>query len=282
MIQERFHPEPLFYNCSRMAKKNPMHAVKRKPAKKASTRRKKSTIKSTKQKKWGLAFVALLIAVGGITYYLIKDIRPMTTASFRNTVPEGFPSIGIDVSHHQGEIDWHKLMTESGFDSLIHFVYCKATEGNTHFDRQWVKNRKTLNDMGIPNGAYHFFIPQDSALPQAKHFLNTWQKRDIDLPPVLDIETEGLSDTDMIAKMKIWLNEVEKKSGMRPIIYTSRHFYETKFQNDFKNYRFWIAAYSGKPLCIDDERIIHWQYSETGKLPGIKEKIDLNVSKLKF
>ena len=50
--------------------------------------------------------------------------------------------------------------------------------------------------------------------------------------------------------------------------------------NECKNYKFWIAAYSRKPACIDDSRIIHWQYSESGELPGFDEKVDFNVSKI--
>lgn len=256
---------------------------KRKPAKrKTATSSRKKRRKGSNRKAWIIGSILLLVALAGIGYKIVTDVKPMTRVSFRNSAPRGFPTMGIDVSHHQGEIDWDKLMTENGFDSLIHFVYCKATEGRTHLDRQWETNRSKLNDMGIPNGAYHFFLPGDSVLPQAAHFLNIWNRRDIDLPPVLDVEIEGKSDKALIDSMKIWLKEVEKKSGMRPVIYTSRHFFETKFQDEFLTYKFWIAAYSGRPSCIDDPRIIHWQYSESGKVPGIREKIDLNVSKLSF
>lgn len=258
-----------------------MNAVRKKKPQRKTTARKKKGKKSSG--KWRVvSIIALILAIGGILYYLITDIKPLTAVSFRKSVPEGFPSIGLDVSHHQGDINWHKLMKESGFDTLIHFVYCKATEGNTHLDTKWLRNREILNNMGIPNGAYHFFIPTDPPRPQAAHFLNTWKKRDIDLPPVLDVETEGFTDEDLIAKMQIWLTEVEKQSGMRPVIYTSLHFYETKFQDVFPDYKFWVAAYSRKPDCIDDKRIIHWQYSESEKLPGVKENVDLNVSKLNY
>lgn len=238
---------------------------------------------NSKKKKYAFVFIGVAIVLIFITFFLVtQKNKPLKSASFRRIVPEGFPSIGIDVSHHQGEMDWHKLFNETGYDSLINFVYCKATEGNTHLDRQWDRNRRILNELGIPNGAYHFFITTDEPKPQAEHFLNHWKKRDIDLPPVLDVETQGFSDKDLIKKMKIWLNYIENKTGMRPIIYTSLNFYETKFQNDFKNYKFWIAAYSRKPPCINDERIIHWQFSETGRIPGTKEKVDLNVSKLEY
>lgn len=259
-----------------MAKRNPMKAVKKRPATKKKSKKDKKTIAI-------ISLIILFLAVGGSYWIWTKfNDRPTPSSSFRKLVPEGFPTIGIDVSHHQGEMDWDKLFNDTGYDSLIHFVYCKATEGNTHIDTQWERNRQELNKLGIPNGAYHFFISKDPPRPQVDHFLKHWKKRDIDLPPVLDVEQEGFSDSDLIAKMKIWLSEVEKKTGMRPIIYTPLNFYENKFKADFKDYKFWVAAYSRKPACIDDERIIHWQFSESGRIPGTKEKIDINVSKLTY
>lgn len=251
-----------------MAKKQKIKITKR------SKKKSKSSIKA-------IVIGALLIGLSVIAYfYYSKDIKVVNKEEVVKSIPEGFPAFGIDVSHHQGEIDWEKLFVKERYDTIIHFVYCKATEGSDHLDTQWKKNRAELQRLNIPNGAYHFFSPQTEPRPQAAHFLAHWKKSDLDLPPVLDVESEGFSDEDLIAKMKIWLTVVEDKTGMRPIIYTSLNFFETKFINDFKNYKFWIAAYSRKPECIDDSRIIHWQYSEAGELPGFAEKVDFNVSKI--
>lgn len=242
---------------------------------------------SKKNKKFNTSFyigipIALLL-IGIFLFYEGNQRRKTNrTNEFLKTIPKGFNGVSIDVSHHQGKIDWDKLFFKNHFDTIIDFVYCKATEGKTHDDREWLRNRKWLNENGIPNGAYHFFITTDPPVPQVNHFLNCWKQRDIDLPPVLDVETEGFSDEDLRAKMKIWLKEVEKRTGMRPIIYTSLHFYESKFQNDFLEYKFWLASYSRKPECVKDERVIHWQFTETGKIPGTKEKVDVNVTKLRF
>lgn len=230
-----------------------------------------------------LLTLGILLSVIGLgAYFYFKDVKSPTVKNVISTIPENFPSFGIDVSHHQGKIDWENLFVTERYDTVIHFVYCKATEGTDHVDTRWQRNRKNLQKLQIPHGAYHFFSTKTAPRPQATHFLNHWKKSETDLPPVLDVETEGFSDKDLIAKMKIWLTEVENKTGMRPIIYTSLHFFETKFKNDFKDYKFWIASYTCIPGCIDDSRIIHWQYSETGELPGIKEKIDFNVSKILY
>lgn len=228
-------------------------------------------------------WILLLIGIGGFFWFWFRtNVAVETPKHFRKIIPEGYSTVGIDVSHHQGEIDWDKLFNEKGFDTLIDFVYCKVTEGDDHIDTQYERNRSVLNDMGILNGAYHYFQTKNAPRPQAQHFLAHWKKRDIDLPPVLDVEDEGFSDEDLIAKMKIWLTEVEKVSGMRPIIYTSLNYYETKFRDSFPGYKFWLAAYSREPQYMDDPQVIHWQFSETGRLPGIDNPVDLNVSKLDF
>lgn len=252
----------------------------------AAKKRKKKT--ATRKKKGGgnpfrYLFVLLLAACGmGIFWYYKEKKIPLPPHEFKASLPEGFQSIGIDVSHHQGHIDWKKIFEQSAYDTLISFVYCKATEGLDHVDTKWEHNRKSLNELGVINGAYHFFRPKTPALEQAVHFLKHWKPRDVDLPPALDVEVEGIDDEDLIANMKIWLEYVEKETGRRPIIYTSLNFYETKFAEEFTDYRFWIAAYSRRPANIADKRIIHWQYSEVGRIPTIKWNVDLNASKLTF
>jgi lysozyme len=250
-------------------------------------KRRRTPIKrKRKQAKGKGIWIAALAVCLGVGSWYIYDQYFSTKKIIRNSlvdnIPSGYTSFGIDVSHHQGTIDWLELFNTEHYDTIVHFVYCKATEGNTHIDTRWEENRKTLNNMGIPNGAYHFFATKDPPRPQVAHFLNYWEKREVDLPPVLDVETEGFSDEDLRAKMTIWLEEVERLSGMRPIIYTSLNFYETKFKNHFPNYKFWIAAYSRVPDIKNDKRVLHWQYSENGTLPGIKERVDFNVSKITF
>lgn len=226
---------------------------------------------------------AVLVVIAISAWYFYQPFKTKTDKiSFLESIPKGFESFGIDLSHHQGTVDWDHLFKKEKYDTIIDFVYCKATEGSTHTDTRWETNRKTLNELGICNGAYHFLSSKKLPRPQVAHFLQQWQRKESDLPPVLDVETEGYSDEDLRAKMVIWLDEVEKQTGMRPIIYTSLNFFETKFKNYFPGHKFWIAAYSQKPSCIYDKRIVHWQYSEDGILPGIDEEVDLNVSKIDF
>ena len=224
-----------------------------------------------------LAFACGAMAVW---FYMNRrtDIPPKN--AFQIDKPEGFASFGIDVSHHQGPIDWEQLFFAHQLDSVIDFVYCKATEGVDHVDTQWENNRRALLQLNKPHGAYHFFSTKTDPLIQAQHFLRHWRPKQNDLPPVLDVEVEADSDPELLVAVKIWLDAVEHMSGMRPIIYTSLHFYEQKFRYEFNDHLFWIAAYSRRPACLNEERIIHWQYSDAGELPVFETKIDFNVSKV--
>ncbi|MCT4559742.1 MAG: GH25 family lysozyme [Crocinitomicaceae bacterium] len=255
-------------------------------AKKRRTTRRKPKRKSSRNWGYGLLFTLIMAAIATGSYYFIfknqkKNYRQKKEEILVH-IPEGFNSMGIDVSHHQGSVDWELLFNKLGYDTIIRFVYCKATESLTHVDTKWEHNRKTLNGLGIMNGGYHFFDGKARPREQAAHFLAHWKPREIDLPPVLDVETEGFSDSDLIAKMKIWMTVVEEQTGYRPIIYTSLNYYETKFKDQFPGYYFWIAAYSQRPKALENDNVLHWQYSETGVLPGINEKVDLNVTKVSF
>ena len=252
---------------------------------KTAPRKKPAKRKSKKKSQFSIWYIILLIPVGALCYFAFegdKKLHVETSSHFHKIIPEGYKSVGIDVSHHQGEIDWEVLFREARFDTVIDFVYCKATEGCDHTDTQFMRNREALNNIGVLNGAYHYFNTTAPPRPQAAHFLEVYKSRSIDLPPVLDVEEEGLSDDDLIAKMKIWCEEVKKKTGVQPIIYTSLSFYETKFRGKMDGFQFWLAAYSREPQFMNDPNVLHWQFSEKGKLPGITELVDLNVSNKEF
>ena len=226
-------------------------------------------------------FISTLI-VGGYFAFQYFNKKNVTPIKFNElpSFPEGFKSYGIDISHHQDEVDWD-LFSEHN-DSTIKFIYCKVSEGVDLTDRQWRKNHSALQRLKLPHGGYHFFRPNSDPEKQAENFLAHYMSFEKSLPPALDVEIEDNSDSELILKMKIWLKIVEKKTGKRPIIYTSYHFYSKKFEGEFDNYKFWIASYSDKSHRLKNKQIIHWQFSEKGKIPGIKGFVDLNYSKIEF
>lgn len=232
---------------------------------------------------WPWIFLPLFILSVLSIYWYETQIRPTTPiGKIIASKPHSDYPIGIDISHHQGEINWNRLLKQEHFDTLIKFVYFKVSEGENHLDREWEKNRKVLNEYSIPCGAYHFYQPKKDPIVQAHHFLKHYKHHYNDLPPVLDIEIESFPSTEFIHNIKRWLNEVKKQTGITPIIYTSKYLYNTHFLKGFDTEHFWIASYGSDPGFIDDPRILIWQYSEKGALPGISEKTDLNLVKPHF
>ncbi|HTN36381.1 MAG TPA: GH25 family lysozyme [Arachidicoccus sp.] len=178
---------------------------------------------------------------------------------------------GLDISHHQGDIDWDKLA-----DTKPHFFYFKATEGSTHSDANYSQNRKAAGKMGVPSGAYHFFSYTSPGIRQALHFIETAKLKKGDLPPVLDIEwiRPMPSVGNIIREVTTFLSTVEKRTGVRPIIYTDCMLYNQYLKKGLKKeYQRWIASYNSAPEC----ECIFWQKTNNYKIDGVRSGVDYNL-----
>jgi lysozyme len=197
---------------------------------------------------------------------------------FQIEIPNGYEIHGIDVSKYQSIINWKEVknMEEKGIK--IDFVFIKATEGTSIVDDQFRRNWTEAEEQNIPKGAYHFFVSNRSAKKQADNFIQMVNLKKGDLPPVLDVEkSHGVSVTEMQKSVKKWLDAVENRYGVKPVIYTNIDFYQRYFQTGFEEYPLWIAHY----LQPDKPRIekdwVFWQHSEKGRVDGIKAPVDFNV-----
>ena len=96
--------------------------------------------------------------------------------------PEGYEIHGIDISHHQGEIDWDKLRTAMIQRSPLRFVIIKSTEGASILDDNFKENFYQARETGFTRGAYHFWSNKSSAREQAEYFLKNVSLEPGDLP----------------------------------------------------------------------------------------------------
>ena len=206
------------------------------------------------------------------------DAKPV---NFGRAAPHPFEVHGVDVSHWQADIDW-KTLRRNG----ANFAFIKATEGGKHVDRLFMKNWNAAKAAGIPTGAYHFFFWCRSAEEQAKWFIRHVPKQAGSLPPVLDVEWYGNKRScptkppraTVLAKMKVWLDVVERHYGVKPIIYVTPDFYEDNLQGQFKDYSFWLRSVAEHPRGrYPNREFAFWQYSGTGLSKGVTTQIDLNV-----
>jgi lysozyme len=182
---------------------------------------------------------------------------------------------GIDVSHHQKNIDWKTVARRHD----VQFAFVKATEGGDFKDSLFAENWGMLQELGIRRGAYHFFRPNGSGYQQAQHFLQTVTLSPGDLAPVLDLETtDNVPKAVMLEQARVWLQTIERNLNVQPIIYTNQDFYERHLAGVFDNYPLWIARYSDKmPELGRDKKWQFWQYSDKGAVDGIKNCVDINI-----
>lgn len=227
--------------------------------------------------------LSLVLGVGLFCYliyiYVVAPYNSRWQALYGKEVyPEGFSIRGIDVSHHQGNINWEKLSKARIGDDPISFVFIKATEGQSFLDENFNDNFYQAREFGFLRGAYHYFKPNVSAQSQAKYFLKQVHLEGGDLPPVLDIEETGnLRPSELQKAVLMWLRLVEKEYKVSPIIYTNYKF-KLGYLNtkDFDKYPYWIAHYYVHSLTYKGAWKF-WQHTDCGRLDGIKEKVDLNI-----
>ena len=233
---------------------------------------------------WGWWIGGLAVVAGYIWFFYYIFVGPF---GFRwralygdVSYPEGYEIHGIDISHHQGTIDWGKLRDHGTINKLpVRFVMIKATEGSSETDENFYDNFHQAREHGFTRGAYHFYSVHSPADTQARHFLNQVKLENGDLPPVLDVEhkPKKQSDEEFRRSIKQWLDIVEKHYKVKPIIYTYYKF-KMKYLNDsiFDSYPYWIAHYYVDSVEYKG-RWKFWQHTDAGKLPGIKGNVDLNI-----
>ncbi|UMG94267.1 GH25 family lysozyme [Nocardioides sp. TF02-7] len=128
---------------------------------------------------------------------------------------------GIDVSHHQGEIDWRAVAGDG-----VRFAYLKATEGTTFTDPRYAANRAEALDAGLRVGGYHYYSLCTAGADQAAHFADVLG--DVagrrHLPPVVDLELAGSCSTpppreELLEEVRAFVDVVERRTGRRVVVY---------------------------------------------------------------
>lgn len=231
-----------------------------------------------------LILIILIIAFILGSIYLTVFILAKQKKIFINKwfVNEKNSTIGVDVSYYQGNIDMEKLKEQN-----IQFIYIKATEGSKMQDSKFNENWKNAKNAGLLSGAYHFFSYDSEGKNQAENFIKTVGK-DIRgrLLPTVDVEYYGDKEEnppkkkDVVRELKIFLREIEKEYGVKPIIYTRVEIYNNYLKGEFDEYKKWISSfYTPLGWNYKDDWYI-WQYLNRGELDGYtgEEKyIDLNI-----
>ena len=181
---------------------------------------------------------------------------------------------GIDVSKWQGDVNWQEVK-QAG----VTFAFARATYGSVEVDSLFNANWQGIKNVGLARGAYHFFVTADDATEQANLFLRTVGSLESgDLPPVLDVEAQSGTGSNLVSGVQTWLDLVEQKLGRKPIIYTGPSFWNENLTSGFGSYPLWVAEYgvsSPKPVNGWDGWTF-WQHSQSGAVEGVSGSVDLD------
>lgn len=182
---------------------------------------------------------------------------------------------GVDVSWHQGPIDWRTLASDD-----VAFAYIKATEGADHVDVRFAFNWREAAAAGLYRGAYHFFTLCQPGARQAANFIAVVPREAGALPAAVDLEhmgpcRQGSTMTDVVGEALIFMDALEAHYGVRPIIYTTREFHDAHL-SELTGERFWIRSIGLPPRFREDDWII-WQHHNRGHKRGVSGPIDLNA-----
>ncbi len=182
---------------------------------------------------------------------------------------------GIDVSKHQGVINWDVVKK----DPKIQYVYIKATEGSDLVDERYKQNLHNARKAGFKVGSYHYLTNKSSVVNQFKNFASTAIREEQDLLPVIDVEVRKQWTAQQLRdSLKVFAKMVEDYYGCKPIIYTYESFFRNNLGKAFADYPIFIAKYSrteDQPN-INGVKWILWQYSESGRVNGITGRVDLS------
>jgi GH25 family lysozyme M1 (1,4-beta-N-acetylmuramidase) len=225
-------------------------------------------------------FVAAVVAAAALL--TVGDLAGVTAPrAHASSAP-----LGIDISrwqHPNGQsIHWGEVRN-SGVD----FVIIKATESTNYTNPSYAADTADARRVGLMVGAYDFARParpvRTSAIAEARHFIDViGDTHDVGvLPPALDLEQNGgLSDSELIAWTRTWLDTVMALTGRTPIIYTYKNFWSSSMAStsQFGAYPLWLAYYNPSlgGLVGNWPNWTMWQYSAGGRVPGISGKVDMN------
>ena len=237
--------------------------------------------------------------IDGKTYYYDKDGNPVKGSQIIQGVTYNFgeegyiqksvngSTFGIDVSKHNGKIDWNAVKS-SGVDyAIIRCGYRGSSTGALITDPTFQTNIKGAQAAGIKVGIYVFSqaINEVEAVKEASFAVSLAKGNNLSYPIFIDTEAcGGRADSLDVATRTAVVNafcQTIHNAGYKAGIYASKTWYEKKLNmGNVGGYKIWLAQYSSEPTYKG--RYDMWQYTSKGKISGINGNVDLNLSYLGY
>lgn len=204
----------------------------------------------------------------------------MTRSLTRVVKPSNATAQGIDVSYHQGTIDWEKVKNSGQVDFAI--IRCGIGMDQTNQDdTQWENNTSECERFGIPYGTflYSYADTVEKARSEAQHVVRLVQGKNLTYPIYYDMEDNSVMnkiDSKTAGEIaQTFLNTLEANGYKNVAVYSSKSLFETKLTADiFNRYPRWVAHYND--TCGYQGSYHMWQYTNKGQIDGITGNVDLD------
>ena len=219
-------------------------------------------------------YVKSYVTIEGKTYYSDESVvisqKTLSTDSIK---------AGIDVSKHQGEIDWEKVKDQIDF-AIIRLGWIGNKENHT-LDTWFERNYNKCKELGIPVGVYvyNYCNSVDTAKQAANWTIKKLEGKTLELPVFIDMEDSSIAGIgkEKLSNICIEFNDIIAKAGYEPGIYANRNWFDNYLNKDLRTkYTCWIAHYTNTNQNYDEEFSI-WQYTSKGLIKGISGDVDLNI-----
>ncbi len=194
--------------------------------------------------------------------------------------------VGIDVSSFQGDVDW-AAVKEAGIEFVIirlgYRGYGQA--GTLCLDKKFIRNIEGAQAQGLDVGVYFFAqaVNEEEAIEEAEFVLQYLEGYELQLPVVYDPESilDDTARTDDVTGEQFTKNTLAfceriEEAGYEAMVYSNMLWEAYKFDlAQLSDYPIWYADYEALPQT--PYRFSFWQYTNTGRVPGIVGDVDYNI-----
>ena len=197
---------------------------------------------------------------------------------------------GIDVSYHNGTLDWSTIKAAGVDFAILRAAYRGyGTEGTLVRDAKFAEYMQGAMSQGIPVGAYIYSqaITTAEAVQEANYILNIVRGYSLDLPIVFDYEFAGVKigrldsawssgklNKSKMTDIALAFCDTIKNAGYDAMVYANKTFLSKNLDHEVienAGYDVWLAHYTTNTNYTGDYKI--WQYTSSGKIPGIANKV---------
>lgn len=235
--------------------------------------------------------------IDGKRYYFDKNGNKVTGDQIIQGVKYSFGSdgalssgsgvLGIDVSKHNGNINWTEVKNSGVSYVIIRCGYRGSSTGALIEDPKFKANVQGATAAGLKVGIYFFTqaVNQIEAVEEASMTVSLIKNYKISYPVFLDVEASGGRADGLDAGTRTQIVnaycQTIQNSGYTAGVYANKSWLNSKLNvGSLGSYKIWLAQYAAAPTY--NGRYDMWQYSSTGKIGGISGNTDLNISYLGY